>query len=262
MDLFKQNLAPISDQAWEEIKTTASDVIKNYLTARKALFVNGPLGLEKESISMGRLNVVKSSGDVEAGVYDIKPLLETRIHFKLDRWELDNIDRGAKDAVLDPLEDAAKEMALFEEKTVYYGSKDAKIDGLVDLAEHKFDLELTSEAIFDSMSEAVLALQDAFADGPYTLVAGKKVYKALQKPHGGRLLIDLVKTLIGGDVIYSSVLEGALLLPYNHEDLELIIGQDYKVGFKSANEKEVELFIMNAFTTRISDPGIIAYFKV
>ncbi len=262
MDLFKQSLAPISAEAWSEINETASDAVKNNLTSRKALFVNGPLGLEKESISMGRLNVCKSEGDVEAGLYDIKPLVETRIHFKLDRWELDNIDRGAKDANLDALEDAAKEIALFEEKTVYYGNKEAKIKGLVDLAEHTFDLKLDPEDMFDAISEGVLALQDSFAEPPYTMIVGKKVYKALQKAHGGRLLIDLVKNLIGGDVVYSSVLEGALLVPYNHEDLELIVGQDYKVGFKSATDKEVELFIMNAFTTRISDEALIAYFKL
>lgn len=262
MDFFKQDLAPISSEAWGEINETAMDVLKSTLSARKALHVTGPLGLDAKNISTGRMDLLKGKGNVKSGIYQIKPLIESRVNFTLDRWELDNIIRGAKDIDLDALEDAVKELALFEEQAVYYGHKDANIEGLVDLAGTKQTLPLESAELFDALSEAQLTIKNAYADGPLSLIVGKKVYKALQKAHGGRLLIDLVASLIGGSIIYSSVLEGALLVPQDHEDLGLVIGQDYKIGFQSATQKDVNLFIMNSFTTQILDPDIVVYFEV
>jgi uncharacterized linocin/CFP29 family protein len=51
-------------------------------------------------------------------MYDNKSLVETRITFELSRWELDNLLRGAKDIELDALEDAAKEIARFEDDVI------------------------------------------------------------------------------------------------------------------------------------------------
>src|SRR6056297_2491968 len=125
MDLFKQNLAPIPTEGWEEINERAAEVITAFLTARKVMHVKGPFGLEKEALQTGRLVDIKENGNVKSGIYKVKPLLETRVKFNLDRWELDNLLRGAEDVELEPLEKAAEELALFEENVLFYGNKQA-----------------------------------------------------------------------------------------------------------------------------------------
>lgn len=48
-------------------------------------------------------------------------MVETRISFNLDVWELDNVIRGAEDVELGPLEEAAAQAADFEDKAIYEG---------------------------------------------------------------------------------------------------------------------------------------------
>jgi len=52
-------------------------------------------------------------------------MIEIRKPFELDIWELDNLERGAKDVNLSPCESATKEMAFFEEGTIYQGFEPA-----------------------------------------------------------------------------------------------------------------------------------------
>ena len=47
-------------------------------------------------------------------IYEVKPLIETRFSFQLNKWEMDNLGRRAKDIDLSPLEKAVKKSALFE----------------------------------------------------------------------------------------------------------------------------------------------------
>jgi uncharacterized linocin/CFP29 family protein len=61
MDLFKQSLAPIPTKGWDEINDRATEVIQSQLSARSVLFVDGPHGLEKNSVAQGRLKLLKDA---------------------------------------------------------------------------------------------------------------------------------------------------------------------------------------------------------
>ncbi len=263
MDLLKQALAPIPSEGWEEINDRAIEVITSQLSARRVLNVEGPFGLKKNGVETGRMKTFIESGDLKvgAGLYEILPLVESRINFTLSRWELDNILRGQKDVELAALETAAETIALFEEDAIYNGNKKANIQGLTNLAKHKLALNDNANQNLQAIAEGLLKLKDAYTEGPYHMVVGDEVFKAFNQIYDGRLLIDTVRSLIGGDVIRSKVLEGALLLPDSHPDLELTIGQDYSVGYQSHDSENVTLFLMNAFTFRCLDDAILVYFK-
>lgn len=262
MDILKRNLAPISDDAWKEIDSRAKDVLKSALSARKAVSVNGPKGWDYTVIADGRLDVDdKSDGEVKTGIYKVKPLVEARISFELNKWELDNISRGAKDIDLETLENAVKKLALFEENAIYNSNKAADIIGLKESAKTKIKFGDESAEIIANISEALLKLKDAFVEKPFTLVVGESAYKKLNKLYEGYLLRDVVKQLIGGDIIYSEVLEGALLLPFNHDDIEFTLGQDFSIGYESHDSKVVKFFITESFTFRVLDEAIIVNFE-
>jgi uncharacterized linocin/CFP29 family protein len=128
MDMFKRELAPLSAQAWSEIEARAKEVLLSRLTARKVVDVDGPKGIDFTVISEGRLTLV-DDGEVKAGTYTAKPLTEARIRFSLNKWELDNLARGAKDIDFDNLDTALEKLALFEENAVYNGYAKGGIKG-------------------------------------------------------------------------------------------------------------------------------------
>jgi len=259
MDLLKQALAPIPEEAWDEINDRAEEVILSQLTARKILHVNGPHGILKRNATTGRMGVINEAADQKVGsaLYTDYPLVETRIKFDLDRWEMDNAARGAKDIELDNLEAAAEKLALYEEDAIYNGNDKAGIKGLKAIATHQLSLSGDANHDLGALAEGVLKLNDAYAEGPYDLAVGNDVFKFLNQMYQGGHLLKAVKKIIGGEVVRSQVLSGAVLVPRNHEDLEMTIGQDYSVGYDTHDDKTLTLFIMNAFTFRCLDEDII-----
>ena len=129
VDLLKRSLAPLTEKAWEEIDATAARVLKSQLTARRIVDFDGPHGWDFAAVNLGRLDTAKepSPQEVPWGKRLVLPLIESRVPFQLDQMELDSIARGAKDADLEPLEDAARRTALFEESAVYNGFEPAGI---------------------------------------------------------------------------------------------------------------------------------------
>jgi uncharacterized linocin/CFP29 family protein len=262
MDILKRNLAPLSEAAWKEIDSRAQEVLKSNLSARRVLNVNGPKGWDFTVLSEGRLDDIVE-GEVCTGTYKVKPLIEARINFTLDRWEMDNIIRGAKDIDLSSLEEAAKKLALFEENAVYKGYPQGNIDGLENESAHeKISLGNDSSSIMESITQGLLTLQDNFVEGPFSLVVGREAWKRINVESQGYPLIKRIENLLGGKIILSNVVEGGLLLPFNNENLEFTIGQDFAIGYESSNDKEVRLFISESFTLRVLDKNIIITFTI
>ncbi len=264
MNMLKRELAPISAEVWEEIDQRAKEVLTTILSARKAVHVLGPMGWEYAVVPEGRLEILDegSKNQVKTGMYKIKPLVEARVSFELDRWELDNIVRGAKDINLDSLEEAVHNLAVFEEKAVYYGYEKGAIEGLDQYASHVMDFGNDVKSIMSAMSEARFKLIEAYAKGPYTLVVGKEAYKRLNVIFEGYPLYKIVKSILGGEIILSETIEGAYLFPYDHENIELTIGQDFSIGYENHTAEKLKLFVTESFTFRVLDEDIIVKFNV
>lgn len=261
--MIYRDLAPISDKVWEEIDERAGEVLKSYLTARKVVKVNGPKGLDYNVITEGRLSHVEEEGNVLYSNYEVLPLTEIRREFEIDRWELDNIARGSKNVDYGPLEEAVKEVALFEDNAIYNGLENASIKGIEGSRQGQvISLGSGAKEIMESITEAVIRLKEAYAEGPYTLVVNKEAYKRILSVDTGYPFDEKIKKLIGGEILLSHVVDGAYLLPYNHDDLELTVGRDYSIGYQAHDIKKVRFFISESFTFRVLDPGIIVKFNI
>ena len=261
--MLYRELAPISNEAWGEIDERAAEVLKSYLSARKVVKVNGPKGLSFNVISEGRLGETEEDGDVCYANYKVLPLTESRIEFEMDRWELDNVSRGAKDVDYGPLEDALEKIALFEENAVYNGLEKAGIVGLDQAAEGK-EIKLGEDAksLMESITEGVLRLRRNFAGGAYTLIVGKDAYKRIISQDSGYPLKKRIESLIEGKIILSHVVEGAYLIPYDHDDLELTIGRDFSIGYQEHDAEKVKFFVAETFAFRVLDPALIVKFSL
>lgn len=261
--MLHRDLAPISQKTWDEIDERASQVIKTFLTARKVVYVNGPKGMDYNVISEGRLADIDSKGNVSYGNYKVLPLTEARIEFSMKRWELDNVERGAKDVDYAPLEEAARELALFEESAVYNGLESAIIKGLDgERSGNEIKFGDTPTSILESITQGVIKLREAFVGKPYTLVASPEIYKRVMSADSGYPFADKVKRLIGGDILLNHVIQGAYLIPKDHDDLELTIGKDFSIGYQAHDIESIRFFITESFTFRVLDPDIIVKYTL
>lgn len=139
MSSLNRKLAPLSDAAWQSIDNEAEQVLKVMLAGRKLVDFNGPLGWETSAIDIGRIENAKRTDDrnVSVHVRKVQPLAELRREFEIARSEIDAIDRGAKDADLDPVVSTARDMAVAEDSALFGGLPEANIGGICPLSEHK-----------------------------------------------------------------------------------------------------------------------------
>ena len=119
-------------EAWTEIDEQAIRSLKAILSARKVIDVTGPMGTDFPGVPEGRLEFPQKQpkDGISYRSHKVHHLVETRIPFELNIFELNNVVRGAKDVDLANLEDAARKIALFEEKVIYHGLPEANIRGI------------------------------------------------------------------------------------------------------------------------------------
>lgn len=261
MDVLKQQLAPISDAAWEEIEEEAKRTFALNLSARRIVDVCGPKGLELGAVNTGRLELPddQPSERLRYGIREVLPLVEVRAVFELDLWELDNVDRGAKDPDLANLNVAAKELSRFEERLVYDGFEEAGIAGLV--AGSGFapvPVGDRPEGLPEAVGQAVLKLRYADVDGPYALALGAALYRALDSgsEHGYPLRRRIEKQ-VGGPIVLAPYLEGGLVISKRGGDAELTLGQDISIGYSHHDSKSVSLYLSESFTFRVLTPEAV-----
>ncbi|MFN3554957.1 MAG: family 1 encapsulin nanocompartment shell protein [Bacteroidales bacterium] len=263
MDILRKSLAPISQAAWEEINKTAFDVLKSVLAARKVVDVDGPRGWNFASVSTGRINVPKDQkGPVRYGINQVLPLVEARIPFELNIWELDNVARGAEDIDLAAMEDAAREIAKFEEKIIFEGFKAASIVGLKDCKE--YDTPAFPEAgedIAAAVADVVSQLKANSIEGPYSLVLNQEKWQLVNSFVKGYPLRKQLENLLGGSIIMAPYIDGAYIVSERGGDLKMVIGQDLSIGYESHNSKTVQLYFTESFTFHVIDPAAVAVFK-
>lgn len=259
--LYRQ-LAPITNEAWEEIDKRAEDVLKSYLSARKVVKVNGPKGLDYNVITEGRLTNIKEQDDVSFGVYQVQPLTEVRVEFEMDRWELDNITRGARDIDYEPLEEAMKNLALFEENAIYNSLEKGMIKGIDKYANSAIPFGNDPNSIMEAITKGMIQLKKYYEPGPYSLVVNEEAYKRILSKETAYPLDERIQKLIGGKIIFSHVVDGAYLLPFNHDDLELTIGRDISIGYQGHSPENVRFFAIESFTFRVLNPDLIVKFNI
>ncbi|MDX9941278.1 MAG: family 1 encapsulin nanocompartment shell protein [Bacteroidales bacterium] len=263
MDILRKSLAPISQQAWEEINDTAVDVLTAALSARKFVDVEGPKGLDYAALSTGRIQVPANQKDaVKYGIYQVLPLVEARIPFELNVWELDNVARGADDIDLGPMEEAALKIAQFEEKAIYEGFKPANIGGLKNNSDHDaLTFPETAEEVMGVISEGVAKFKANGIEGPYTLVLNSKKWQMVNSFMRGYPLRKQIENLLGGSIILAPYIKDAYLVTERGGDFKMVIGQDLSIGYESHNNKNVQLYFSESFTFQVIDPVAIIVLK-
>jgi uncharacterized linocin/CFP29 family protein len=258
VDLLRRSLAPLTDQTWEDIDAAAARALKSQLTARAIVDFDGPRGWDFAAVNVGRLATSEEPGpqQIPWGRRLVLPLIETRVPFHLDQMELDSIARGAKDANLDPLEDAARRIAVFEESAIYNGFPPGGIEGIISQSVHPpIPLPKNTREFPEAVAQAVQAMTRAGIDGPFVLVLGAEAWTGLmQSGAGGYPPQRVIGELTEGEPRMSPAIQGGLLLSAAKGHFELTVGQDFSIGYASHDRHQVELYLTESFIFRILEP--------
>ncbi|MFP4488486.1 MAG: family 1 encapsulin nanocompartment shell protein [Bacteroidales bacterium] len=263
MNILKKNIAPITDQAWKEINEVAGNIFEIYLSGRRLLDIDGPNGLEMGAISTGHLIMPdnpKKEG-INWGIREVMPLIEIRKPFELDIMEIDNINRGALDADIGPLEEAAKEIALFEEKVIYEGFSRANIKGLEKSASDKATVLPDDPGEFLTViNEQLRKLMKEGVEGPYSLILSEDKMKVLNSISKGYPVEKQLKKMISGKIITQFANNKSYLLSERGGDYEMVLGQDMSIGYDAHDTRKVKLYFTESFTFRVMSPEAIKVF--
>lgn len=263
MDILRKSLAPISAKAWEEINETALEVLASVLSARKVVDVEGPKGWDFAAVSTGRIDVpANQKGGVKYGIHQVLPMIEARIPFQLNIWELDNVARGAEDIDLGAMEDAAREIAKFEEKAIYEGFKAGKIAGLKNSSDYEaISFPEAAEEIPGAVSLAVSKMKAASIEGPYSLVLNPEKWQKINSFVRGYPLRKQLEALLGGKIVMAPYIKDSFLVSERGGDFRLVLGQDLSIGYESHNSKTVQLYFTESFTFQVIDPAAVMVLK-
>lgn len=258
MDDLLRHLAPISDEAWEEIDREATRVLERRLGGRKVVDFSGPHGWDKSAVNLGRTESIDSEPKEGAQVQlrRVKPLTEVRVPFELSRRELNDVSRGASDAELEPVIEAATKASLIEDRSIFHGFSEVDIEGLCDHDGTGLEIDDEFAQYPKVIAEATDTLRTRGVEGPYAIVLGPPCYTGVSKTtyKGGFPVLDHIRELLDGPAVWSPGVDGAVVLSLRGGDFELTVGQDFAVGYRDHDSETVTFFIQESFTFRVLTP--------
>ncbi|MEV8588975.1 family 1 encapsulin nanocompartment shell protein [Streptomyces sp. NPDC051180] len=246
-----RELAPITPAAWAEIEEEARRTFRRHVAGRRVVDVPDAAGPELAAVGTGHLaDMAPPAHGVTARLREVKPLVELRVPFSVDRAAVDDVERGSRDSDWQPVKDAARTLAFAEDRAVFDGYGAAGVDGLrarssnpvVRLPEEPRDYP-------DAVSRALTALRLAGVDGPYALLLGADQYRAVSETsdHGYPVAAHLAR-MLDGSPIWAPALSGGFVLSTRGGDFELRLGQDVAIGYTGHDESRVHLYIQETLT--------------
>ncbi len=251
-DHLRCELAPISAKAWGQIEDEATRTLKSYLAGRPLIDVSGPHGWGHSSYSLGRVEPVAAPREgVDAKLRQVQPLVELRTPFEVPFSSIDAADRGAPDADWQSVVDGAQRAALAEDRAIFHGYPAGGIAGLVPSSPHE------EVAIGDDYADypgyvapAVVKLKGAGVQGPYALALGPVCYTGVIETteDGGYPVFEHLKSILGGPVVWAPAVDGAVVVSLRGGDYELVIGQDFSIGYSSYTADAVQLYLEESIT--------------
>lgn len=257
---LNRDLAPISETAWERLEGEAREVLELHLAARRLVDFEGPLGWDHSAIDLGRVEPLEGaagSGGALVRRRVVRPLIELRVPFELERDELERVDRGASSVDLDPLRDAARAFAAAEDAALFEGYADADIPGILTDASNE-GVALPEEPLHlpDAVSEALEQLRQAGVAGPYGVALGPEAYAALDRSagDGGYPVLRHVQRLIDRPVVWAPSLKGGVVVSLRGGDFKLVCGRDATIGYLGHDEKKLRLYLEESFSAELNGP--------
>ncbi|MGH2632695.1 MAG: family 1 encapsulin nanocompartment shell protein, partial [Tepidiformaceae bacterium] len=250
MNNLHRELAPVSDEAWAQIEEEATRTLKRHLAGRRVVDVLGPAGVDFSAVGTGHLlDGGEQSGGVIARVRQVQPIVELRAPFELDRQAIDDVERGSQDSDWQPAKDAARRIAFAEDRAIFEGYG-PHIHGIRQVTDNPaMVLPADVRDYPEAVAHAISQLRLAGVNDPYSVVLSADAYTAVSETSDhGYPIIEHIRRLVTGEIIWAPSIEGALVLTTRGGDFALHLGQDFSIGYLSHTPTSVHLYIQESFT--------------
>jgi uncharacterized linocin/CFP29 family protein len=259
MNHLLRSQAPISDSGWELLDAEAKQRLAPALAARRLVDFSGPHGWAHSATNLGRTEPLAASP--HEGVAALKrrvlALVELRADFTVSLAELADRERGAQDVDLVSLDDAARRMAIAENVAVFHGWPEAGIVGIVGASpQEPKPLGDDPERYPRAVAGAVELLLASGIGGPYGMALGREQYRRVVETaeHGGHLLLDHLRKILDGPIVWAPGLAGAVVLSQRGGDFVLDCGQDLSIGYQRHDQQSVHLYLEESFSFLATTP--------
>jgi len=238
---------PLPAQVWNEIDNAAVQAMREILSARRFMDLEGPYGVGMTSLEVGADEFCREPAEDEAAAVLSRaisvPML--RKNFKLSIRQVEAHLHMGQRFESSPIEDAAEAVARREEDFIYNGSPSFGVEGLLTArgrnAVTMGDWSKVEQSINDVL-KAVETLDKAGFYGPYALALPPRDYNNLFKRYVGTDMLqhDHLRRLckLG---IYKAPIENAVLVDARVG--KLVVGQDAMAGYSSNDGIHYHLFI-------------------
>jgi uncharacterized linocin/CFP29 family protein len=267
MNHLLRELAPIPDSAWKAVEDEAKQRLATYLAARKLVEFQGPGGWSLSAVELGRVEPVPGPSEGLTGKRRrVLTLVELRSQFTVSREQLEDAERGATDLELDDLDRGAERIALGENVAVFHGYAAAGIEGITERSSHRpIALETSIESYPDTIAKAVDVLRQSGVGGLYGLAVAPGDYTRIIETteHGGYPLLEHLRQILGGPVVWAPGIDGAVVLSMRGDgDFVFHCGQDIAIGYLEHDAHTVSLYFEESFTFQVNEPDASVVLQV
>ena len=187
----------------------------------------------------------------------VLPLAELRAPFTVSREELRAGDRGAEDVDFDELDAAARNIAVAENKAVFHGWSEAGIEGITEVSPHDADRarqqlqRLPQPGRQGGRAAAAQRHRRPLRTG----ARHRRLHRVIETAeHGGYPLFDHLRKILGGPIVWSPGVDGAVVVSQRGGDFLFDSGQDLAVGYDHHDADAVHLYIEQSFSFRVATP--------
>jgi uncharacterized linocin/CFP29 family protein len=252
MNNLHRELAPISATAWSQIDEEATRTIRRHLAARRVVDVHGPSGPEFAAVGTGHVHAIDDPAEgVLARQRDVRPVVELRVPFELEREAIDDAERGAQDSDWQPVKDAARSLAFAEDRLVFEGYTAAGIPGMrAGTSNPGLTLPGDVRDYPETVAQALSALRVAGVNGPYSVALSADAYTLVSetRDHGYPVLQHIQRLVGEGEIVWAPAINGAFVVTTRGGDFDLHIGQDVSIGYLSHTDTSVRLYLEETLT--------------
>jgi len=264
-DWLRRNAAPLSEKVWKAIDDTAVTMAKQTFVARRVADMDGPRGWEHVATQLGTFRPTpQTGGSVRFSVPDVMLLTEIRSEFKLPWAAIDIFERVGPTLEPDPIELAARETALAEDRLVFFGG--SHIPGLLTSNETPrvalSDWSIPGRAVTDLL-KAVQKLDELGIKGPYEVVMSSQHYYSYLRTtvEGGSYPAAKQLGIVIEKVHSSPVVDGAVLFSTRGGDFLITIGGDFCIGYRWHDENAVHLFCVETVAAQLMTPQALCLIR-
>jgi uncharacterized linocin/CFP29 family protein len=261
MDFLRRASAPLSDRVWAALDEAAAQSARHVLTGRRVATFDGPRGWEFPAVRLGTVTpCATEEGAAVVCMPELMLLAEIRADFTLP-WSLVEVfERGAPTLDTEAAENAAREVALAEDRLVLYGDPvgtgflNSPKSPRIQVGDWKRPHQLIADLV-----QAVELLDAHAIPGPYeAILSAARYYTYLQATtEAGYPASRTVEKFLQG-VHRSPVLrDGGAVFSMRGGDFVVTVGGDLAAGYRWHDRESIHLFCAETIAAQMITPEAV-----